>query len=253
MNDSKRQNDSLNDYFHTSIEQPHTEVVSVLNKKWARVSTSVYMVTYFVPESDPIRNEIRKTTLRILSFINVYGSSDRLASQRAVQNAAQETDHLISLFKVGYGAGYISEMNFDMVTGALKKIREQFVTMSQVVRKSPVQELMLEDPLKDFEDIPFTKNKTTRKTKRHEKQNDTKNKTTRKNNTTPKVGETSRSDAILSFMKTTDRKEVSINDIHAVLNDISLKTLQRDMNTLIDAGLVKKEGSKRWSRYSLGD
>jgi DNA-binding HxlR family transcriptional regulator len=54
-------------------------------------------------------------------------------------------------------------------------------------------------------------------------------------------------------MKTTDRKEVSINDIHAVLNDISLKTLQRDMNTLIDAGLVKKEGSKRWSRYSLGD
>lgn len=43
----------------------------------------------------------------------------------------------------------------------------------------------------------------------------------------------------------------SIKDIARWFPDVSEKTVQREVNGLIDAGTVRKEGEKRWSRYSL--
>ena len=45
--------------------------------------------------------------------------------------------------------------------------------------------------------------------------------------------------------------EASIKDISEVITDCSEKTIQRELNSLIDNGLVKREGERRWSRYSL--
>ena len=44
---------------------------------------------------------------------------------------------------------------------------------------------------------------------------------------------------------------VSVKDIARFFPDVSEKTIQRDVNTLIERGVVRKEGEKRWSRYSL--
>ena len=43
----------------------------------------------------------------------------------------------------------------------------------------------------------------------------------------------------------------SIKDISRAFPDVSEKTVQREVNILIDRGVVRKEGEKRWSRYSL--
>lgn len=44
---------------------------------------------------------------------------------------------------------------------------------------------------------------------------------------------------------------VSVKDIARFFPDVSEKTIQRDVNALIERGVVRKEGEKRWSRYSL--
>jgi len=43
----------------------------------------------------------------------------------------------------------------------------------------------------------------------------------------------------------------SIKDISRAFPDVSEKTVQREVNILIEHGIVFKEGEKRWSRYSL--
>lgn len=45
--------------------------------------------------------------------------------------------------------------------------------------------------------------------------------------------------------------EASIKDISNIVTDCSEKTIQRQLNSLIENGLVKRVGERRWSRYSL--
>lgn len=45
--------------------------------------------------------------------------------------------------------------------------------------------------------------------------------------------------------------EVSINDISKKIIGVSIKTLQRELNTLLEEGLIIKIGEKRWSKYIL--
>jgi predicted HTH transcriptional regulator len=48
-----------------------------------------------------------------------------------------------------------------------------------------------------------------------------------------------------------DKGVVSIKDISTVIFDVSEKTIQRTLQTLIDKGQIKKEGERRWAKYQL--
>jgi len=47
------------------------------------------------------------------------------------------------------------------------------------------------------------------------------------------------------------KRNVSINDIADVLQDCSTKTIQRDLQDMINTGHVVKQGDRRWSVYNL--
>ena len=47
------------------------------------------------------------------------------------------------------------------------------------------------------------------------------------------------------------RGSVNIKDVSAVIKDCSEKTVQRELLNLVDEGVLKKEGERRWSVYSL--
>lgn len=70
------------------------------------------------------------------------------------------------------------------------------------------------------------------------------------------------SDAYLVYSQLTDRADriktvleakpaATIKDIAEVITDVSEKTIQRELNSLIEKGQVLREGERRWSRYSV--
>ncbi len=70
------------------------------------------------------------------------------------------------------------------------------------------------------------------------------------------------SDAYLVYSQLTDRAEriktvleakpeATVKDIAEVITDVSEKTIQRELNSLIEKGQVIREGERRWSRYSV--
>lgn len=70
------------------------------------------------------------------------------------------------------------------------------------------------------------------------------------------------SDAYLVYSQLTDRAEriktvleakpqATVKDISEVITDVSEKTIQRELNSLIEKGQVVREGERRWSRYSV--
>jgi DNA-binding transcriptional ArsR family regulator len=70
------------------------------------------------------------------------------------------------------------------------------------------------------------------------------------------------SDAYFVYSQLTDRAEriktvleakpqATIRDIAEIITDVSEKTIQRELNSLIEKGQVYREGERRWSRYSV--
>ncbi len=70
------------------------------------------------------------------------------------------------------------------------------------------------------------------------------------------------SDAHLVYSQLVDRStriktvleakpDATIKDIAEVITDVSEKTIQRELNSLIDKGQVVRQGERRWSKYSL--
>lgn len=47
------------------------------------------------------------------------------------------------------------------------------------------------------------------------------------------------------------KPEATIKDLSDIITDVSTKTIQRDLNSLIDSGEVIRQGERRWSKYSL--
>jgi hypothetical protein len=45
--------------------------------------------------------------------------------------------------------------------------------------------------------------------------------------------------------------EATIKDISQIITDCSEKTVQRELNAMIEDNIVKRQGERRWSRYSL--
>ena len=62
-------------------------------------------------------------------------------------------------------------------------------------------------------------------------------------------GHSDRKGQVLSIIK--DKGTVGIKDIAASITDCSEKTIQRILLSLIEEGVVRKEGERRWSTYSL--
>ena len=45
--------------------------------------------------------------------------------------------------------------------------------------------------------------------------------------------------------------EATIKDISEIVSDVSEKTIQRELQSMIEDNIVKRQGERRWSKYSL--
>jgi len=68
-------------------------------------------------------------------------------------------------------------------------------------------------------------------------------------NSAPKLKQSDRKDIILNILK--KDSNLTIKDFSSVIKDCSEKTIQRELTSLVEKGLVLKVGERRWSTYSL--
>jgi hypothetical protein len=63
------------------------------------------------------------------------------------------------------------------------------------------------------------------------------------------VKKNSRQSIIISLLRR--KKEIMIKDVSPLIEGCSEKTIQRELLAMVNMGILKKVGEKRWSRYSL--
>ncbi len=230
--------------------------ISLENKRFIDVSYkadklvyALYMITNLFPDSEPIKDKIRNKSLEFLSFIFLISDKNNFAIKNKIVLKVAEIDSLLNL---SFKTQLLSEMNYSVMKTAFENFLD---LLSDVCDEN---KLFAQNFLNDFKGHSkgqdnYKRQDTEVTLKSQPEKN--KNVFVEKNilkvlKDKPKASEGSeRRYAILNFIK--DKKEVGIKDIASVIKDTSEKTIQRELTAMVAEGVLKKEGERRWSRYSL--
>lgn len=272
MNNQKDiQKNSLNSYGQPNVLDVKTlgskHIYEFANKKTEKLVTALYMVTDCMDTDDALKGKLRELGVELLSDMYKLSTLSPQDKHVHIGVSLAHVDEIISFVEIAYTIGFISEMN----TAILKKefmiliveleshqskdkhftftLDQDMFSLPDVGARQPVRPIgggLAEDnTVKDkdfkrtnFNNMSFTNSKQLVPSLQH---------TIHSRNHLSIVSERKdRTDKILAIIK---GKDVSIKDISNSFTDCSEKTIQRELNSLVLKGQVKKTGSKRWSRY----
>lgn len=210
-----------------------------------RIVAALYLLTNHVDASEPLRGETRSLALLMMKAMLQTKDEMRAHSSSALSEVRSCLRSIISLVRILAVAGYISVENSETVCIAVDELGA-FIAASQRSPLSDSTRLSREDFLPVREEF-----------KGHIK--DIKDSKTIKDNRAIKdisssaLEESSaiahRSKSILELLGT--GTEFSIRDIVSNMPEYGEKTIQRELSSLVQRGLVRRIGLRRWSKYAL--
>jgi hypothetical protein len=209
-----------------------------------RIVAGVFLATKHLPAGDPLSTSARQASVRILEILISPGGEITETDSVQAASVRASVRYLISLLRMLSIAGSISMKNTGVLITALDEFcvfldSAQRSSLSDSVSLSREDFLSVDPPqLKDITDKRVVRDKIM---------------TTRVHNASDKprsdMATSVRTQNILGILRT--GRDLGIADIAANLPEYSTKMIQRELLELVSAGKVKKQGLKRWSRYSL--
>lgn len=256
MNNQKdTQKTGLNIYGHKDVHNPntlpHKPVYEFVNKKTEKLVTALYMVTDCMDADDALKGKLRLLGVELLSDMYKLSTLSPVDKQSHISVSLAHIYEALSCIEIASTIGFISDMNsqilkreFELLIvelGSHKSKDKHFTfTLDQTmfnVESEPsriLPDVGIKDKRTEYnmsftnpKQVSFNRNplQTSRDT----------------------VSKQDRTAKILSLIK--DKKDLSIKDISTAFTDCSEKTIQRELNSLVSKGQIKKTGAKRWSRY----
>jgi hypothetical protein len=206
-----------------------------LYQKAERISAAVYILTRHIQESDPARVEARRLALELLGslvsirgFMRAHDSEEVLSTKGIIRR-------LVSALKLLVVSGSVSITNADLV---IKGLDETGALLSGAVQDPYADNTELVGRLTETDKGQITRS---RRMSFMEK---------KKLKSNPKrTSKGQRSENILLILGSGG--SFGIKDIHDRIPEYGEKMIQRELKDLVLKGRVVKNGSKRWSTYSL--
>ena len=215
----------------------------------SRLVTAVYMVTSFIKDSEPLKGHLRNKALESFSEVVSFIKDTQKGSRVAVLSLQE----LMSLIGTAGQAGLVSPMNRDILIAELGRF------VSGLENTSRATEDGISSTVKDMLSAPLSVQKEERLipqnreliSKGHfEKKTGIRNVLYKKPQpkiVQQKIGNGDRKEAILGILK--NKGETTIKDIASNIAGCSEKTIQRDLNEMVEKGQIKKKGERRWTTY----
>jgi len=231
-----------------------------LFKKTEKITAALYLVSGLLKDDEPIKWELRDRGIDLLSSSFTASSAvpgDKSVVIQSIFTAALETLSLLNVAKI---SNLISEMNhqllvreIDLVVGMLRDRLAQSAEKAGYV----LSESFFKTPDLFASGFRIDNRGNTGHGPRDSKGQMSNTQYPIANKTATSIQghvsiqqkKTNRQEVILNILGT--RSDLTIKDFAKVIKDCSEKTIQRELIDLLNRGIIKKEGERRWSRYSL--
>lgn len=208
-------------------------------KKAERLAKAIYLITPAFASSPALRDRVDRIAMGLVDAAVLSPSGARSALSR-------ELLALSSVLSIARTGGLLSPMNADLIAREAQLLLEEVAgyeeprllfdqapTLAELARAATARdrERPLPAPVRAEQDMraeapPLYKG--------HIKD---------------KPAAAPRRAAILSVLES--KGTSSIRDIAAMVRDVGEKTIQRELQSLVDEGAVTKSGSRRWTLYAL--
>jgi len=227
-------------------------------KKTEKITSALYLVSGLLKDDEPLKWELRDHGIDLLSSSFMISSSlpgDKNAIIQSLFSAALET---ISLLNVARISQLISEMNYSLLVDEINHVVA--LLRDRLAENAESAGYVLSESFFRTPDLLSTTQRGEGKASSHsgpsyqgQEQSTQKSIDSRRNSdngqAVQQVKKSQRQELILSLLKGQSR--LTIKDFSRSIRDCSEKTIQRELLDLVERGLVKKEGERRWSTYSL--
>lgn len=253
-------------------------------KKTEKLATALYLVTSFFKDDEPLKWTLREKGMFLLSHALVVNDSDAFDRDNSLRNIFSTALEIISLLTVASASKLISEMNYTILKREfeflINKLRESieletfdrgfvlsntfFETDTSVVAGNSVTDELrkiadsdykghIKNPVSpnheqfSFRTTPQALNVQNRESLFRPKNMSNSVSASAKSSVKDKKND--RRDRIVKLLS--NGGSLTVKDFTKVISECSEKTIQRELLDLVDKGVLKKEGERRWSRYSL--
>ncbi len=214
-------------------------------KKTEKIVSAIYLITSLIKDSEPLKWELRELSTSLLSIMTTLNSSEPVDKNIIFQNYFSTSIQVIEFLKIGNKSSYISDMNYSILNKEIELLLDFLKEQSKVA--SHTAGYILSDSFFETDHLNIGQNVLSRNI--HIQQRPSVVKIEKDTQQLIKDKKNSRRDNILDLLKKSS--DLTIKDFTKVILDCSEKTIQRELLNLVDKGLVKKKGERRWSTYSL--
>lgn len=247
-----------------------------LYQKTERISLAIYLITNLMNVREPLKWDLRKASLELLKVVMSLSNTNLSLRDSNLREIHKKLFHLISLYEISYRSGFISQMNYQIVYNELKKLANflsEYDKEDSNSRESLFKSDFFEDGIDELNKGQIEKDifikdrfvnrqyqttsesyKTTSLKDSNIYKGQSKGQNTNmsfRNNNVPNKSKdrNNRREKIISIIK--QKGSVSVKDISNIIKDTSEKTIQRELISMVEEGVLLKEGERRWSRYSM--
>jgi len=229
--------------------------LNFFSDKIEKIVSAVYLITEPFPKEESLRWHLRKKGLQLLSktmSLNEVNLPYRGKILVEVRRGILET---VAFLEVSVVAKLVTEMNADILKREfgllLRFIDNGFDEMEQQSLLSlkgdffKVKSNDIISKMENFKEDSFYKRQSKgQKNKSFNSLKQLKNSAI----TNVEKKQTRRSQILKLFNK---GQKLTIKDISQSVIDCGEKTIQRELVSMMDEGIIKKEGERRWSQYFL--
>lgn len=203
-----------------------------LVKKSERLASALHVVTGFIAAEEPIRKKLRVSALDLL----LHSTSLEKLGEIGPDAYGNRCAEIAALLGTAQAAGLVSGMNAKLICDEYANLAAFVRDRYGLIRTREPQITDTPPPLTSGDLYKGQKDIASLKTHERTEQKDI-----------TKAVMDSRRASILSLLSSRDK--ISIKDAASVIPGVSEKTIQRELLAMVDAGLLIKEGERRWSTY----
>ena len=281
MADIEKDNNIRDNNMGQGIDSRFLKFAFLKSKKLVQAT---YLVTSFISDSEPLKWRIRESVLELMSDTSLLvptsslsdgsgeGQISPLFKISVLEAVLNRLDQVANLLDIASAAGFASEMNLAILKNEFRGLGKNISSklgrgLKEIVGPEEASQLLLEAREKypvggvattmghNISETNYNANvrlseMLSERLKGTEagKEKDLYQKEGVKKNRRL-VNKDARRLEIISFLK--GKSWTSIKDISDAISDCSTKTIQRELADLVQKGVLKKKGDRRWSRYLL--
>lgn len=183
-----------------------------MEDKFIQLTSAVYRLLDFFPDGEPLKNRAKDKVLEISEGLV------SLQNNKASNQLLEDIEVLLNYLKLAKSFGWIDSINFLIVSKEYENIRSQINVASPDKDKSPEKVINHQLPKKQ-----------------------------------PKAPEfliSDRQKKILQILK--EKGKAQVSDFKKVLNDVTKRTIRRDLDELLKNGKIVRVGEWNQVFYQIG-